>query len=340
MAHPEVVLHIGLHKTATRFLQRAVFRQLDPGRFLVNPDPLFRLLRQAARHPEDQQRAEAAGAAAADARRAAGERTLVISDPSISGDMYSSHVDYRENLDLVHRLFPDARIIYCVRRQSDWLQSAYRQSLVKGRGMPIEQFLNFRDGGFRPRPARRIGGVRNVEALTLRFLEIYRAYAERFGPGNVYLFRQEDLRRRPEAVASWLADALGLDALPPAPERVSGNRSFSALAIRLFFPGVRHWAAMEETADGETQTRGTSKRLVVVGRKLRTTFIRHVFDRVTYRDWDLLERHGMRDIIDAHYEDENEILDRVARLVLDQGPGDAAYRAAFPRPPEQSSVGL
>lgn len=328
MPQPSVVLHIGLHKTATRYLQRAVFRQLDDERFLVNPEPLFHDLRQAARHPGDEQWARAAESAAREARRQAGQRTLVVSDPSISGDMFSSHADYRENLDLVHGLFPEARIIYFVRRQSDWLQSAYRQSLVKGKGAPIEQFLNFRDGEFRPRPGRRVNGIRVIEALSLRFLDIYRAYAERFGPEHVYLFRQEDLRQRPDAVAARLAEALGIPELPPSPQRVSGNRSFSALAIRLFFPGVRQMPTEGEMDISEHNAPGRWPRLTSLGRKLRTTFVRHVFDRLVYKDWDLLRAHGMRRILESHYDSEFATLTMVAERVLDEGPDESALRVA------------
>lgn len=324
----DVILHIGLHKTATRFLQRAVFHRLDTEKFAVNPEPLFSTLRQAARHPGSQGAADEARVAAAEARAAADDRTIVVSDPSISGDMYSSHVDYAQNLALVHELFPDAYVIYFVRQHSDWLQSAYRQALVKGPGMPIERFLNFYEGAFRPRLARRVHGVRNVEALTLRFLEIYRGYADRFGPERVFLFRQEDLRRRPDDVYPRLAEALGLGELPSLPERVSGNRAFSALAIHLFFRGVRGQVTYPppEAARADNKGRGGPWRSPL--RRLRTTFVRHAFDRLVYRDWDLLAADGMRDQLDRQYSAEFEALSRVADEILEQGPGSNARELA------------
>jgi hypothetical protein len=319
------VLHIGLHKTATRFLQRAVFRSLDSRQFLVNPEVLEKPLKRALRSP-GAANVEAAHAAAAAARDQAGTRTLVISDPTISGDMYSSHEDYQRNLELVHDLFPEARVIYFVRRQSDWLLSAYRQALVKGPGMPIERFLNHYEGEFRPRVARRVHGVRNVEALTLRFLDIYRAYADRFGPEQVYLFRQEDLRHDRDAVYARLAEALGLEALPRLPERVSGNRGFSALAIRLFFAGTGRTPRPPRPEDAEPPAPATRRRHPM--RRLRTAFIRHVFDKLIYKDWDLLAHDGMRARLDAHYADDFETLARVAHTVLREGPGPAARARA------------
>jgi hypothetical protein len=320
-----VVLHIGLHKTATRFLQRALFRSLDERSFWVNPQVLQRPLRRALREPSEANR-HAAHEAAAEARAQAGDRTLLISDPTISGDMYSSHVNYQNNLELVHGLFPDARIIYFVRRQSDWLQSAYRQALVKGPGMPIERFLNYYDGAFQPRVARRVYGVRTVEAQTLRFLALYRGYADRFGPDRVYLFRQEDLRQRPEQVYAGLADALGLRELPELPASVSGNRAFSALAIHLFFAGTGRRPAAPSDDDAEGDTPSTRPRHPL--RRLRTLFIRHVFDKMIYKDWDLLAAHGMREQLDRHYGEEFNALTRVASEVMTNGPSARARALA------------
>jgi len=327
MPTPSVVVHIGLHKTATRYLQRGVFAQLDPAHFLVNPEPLARLLRQAVRH-HDPDRAHAARQAAAQARREAAGRTLLLSDPSISGDMYSSHGDYGTNLALIEELFPDARIIYFVRRHADWLQSAYRQSLKKGRAQSLEHFLNFYDGEFRPRTARTVGGVRNVEALRFAFDAIYRAYADRLGADRVYLFRQEDLRQRWHELEPRLAEALGLSALPATPGRVSGNRSFSALAIRLFIAKAGAAPRASEKVGEQGRAPSWWRDMRGGARRLRGVLIQHVFDRLIYRDWDLLEDAGIRKHLEAHYALADERLAGAADRVLVEGPGEAARRAA------------
>jgi len=153
---PSVLLHIGLHKTATRFLQRALLRHLDPDAFLVNPPTLMAALRRAVRQPGANHREALADAARA-ALAEAGRRTLIVSDPGISGDLYNNHADYADNLELIRAVFPEARSLYFVRRPSDWLHSAYRQMLVKGRSAPVEVLLNFRDGAFQPRLAHEGG---------------------------------------------------------------------------------------------------------------------------------------------------------------------------------------
>jgi hypothetical protein len=237
--------------------------------------------------------------------------------------MYSCHEDWQQNRDLVHRLFPDATVLYVVRQHSDWLHSAYRQALVKGPGMPIEFFLNFHDGEFRQREARVVGGARNVNALDLRFLDIYQGYVEAFGAERVYLFRQEDLRTRAEAVHARLAEALGLDELPALPRRVSGNRAFSALAIRLFCPGIYRDPRRVPASPPRSRA---SQRIHRRVRKLRALMIHHVFDKLVYRDEDMLARHGMRSRLDEHYAHADASLSAVAEHILRHGPEPEALR--------------
>lgn len=319
-----VVLHIGLHKTATRFVQRAILSGLESDRFLVNPEPLTSTLRRAMRLATQESRDAAVGLARA-ARDQAGSRTLVISEPSISGDMYSSHANWRENLCFVHALFPEATILYFVRAQADWLQSAYRQSLAKGRGVSLKAFLNFRNGAFTERPARFVGGARTVNALDLAFLDIYHGYAATFGAQSVYLFRQQDLRHRAEDVYARLAEALGVEQIHLPSGRISANRAFSALAIHLLFPGVYFAPKGVGKRSGRF---AWSRRLKHRMRRIRTAFIQHVFDRVAYVDWDMLERGGMRDYLEQHYAEENEALARVAREILARGPSERASALA------------
>lgn len=312
----QVVIHIGLHKTGTRFLQRMVFRQLDPARFNVNPDTLLLPVRAAVRAPENAALAQAAQDAVAAWRASDDHRMLVLSEPHVSGDMYSSHQGYRQNLALIRELFPEARIVFFVRRQSDWLQSAYRQHLVRGRAVPIEVFLNFYDGEFRPRLHRWVYGSRNVEALTLRFLDIYRAYAEAYGEERVFLFRQEDLRKRADTVKQRLAEVLGLPELPEVPRERSQNRSYSALAIYLFHPGVRRPRPTPGPDDIGPPPKRRFSWLRRKARRIRRTLIQYGFDPLIYVDWDLLAKGGMRERIEAHYAKEDEEIKAIAERCL------------------------
>ena len=71
----------------------------------------------------------------------------------------------------VKRVGAEARILYVARAPADWLHSAYRQSLVKGRGGPIETFLNS-DGTFNEKRAVFADGMRNMDARGFRPLNL------------------------------------------------------------------------------------------------------------------------------------------------------------------------
>ncbi|TQE94466.1 MAG: sulfotransferase domain-containing protein [Spiribacter salinus] len=240
-----VVFHIGLHKTGTRFLQRMVFARLDSRRFAFNPPQLANSLRDAFREPSSDAAVEQARAAVEQWRNSGDTRTLVLSIAHASGDMYGMHQGCETNARLVRELLPEARIVYVVRHPASWLQSAYRQSLVKDPGQPIERFLNFYDGRFRRRPAAWVAGNRNVDAHGMRFLEIYRTFARAFGPERVWLFTQEDMRRRSDAVGRSLAELLGLSRLPDPPARALAESLVLGACHSFILSGhlVAAWAA-------------------------------------------------------------------------------------------------
>lgn len=319
-----VLIHIGLHKTGTRYLQREVFGRLDRKRFNVNPPELWRALRRAVREPGNAESAAAAADAVDAWRRHADGRDLILSEPHISGDMYSGHADCATNAALTARLFPEAQIIYFVRNQADWLQSAYRQQLWRGASVPMHVFLNFYEGEFQPRLHRWTYGARTVEALNQRFFGVYEAFAAHYGPQRVHLFRQEDLRSHAAMVRARLAELLGVGSLP-APAKRGHNRSYSALAIRLFHPGTTRRMPPPGVADTGASTRKFPRASGLL-RRLRRIAVQHVFDRMFYHDWDLLAEDDLRSRLDEHYASENASLHSLALRTLEptERGGEAA----------------
>lgn len=319
----QVIIHIGLHKTATRFLDHEVFRPLRDRGIAYNPSEIMQPLRAALEGDADA-RARIREAAAALAER--GVPKLLVSRPGISGDMFDNHHDYRDKCAAIKALFPEARIILFVRHPPDWLASAYRQSLVKGAGGPVETFLNYYRGAFHEKPAYHVRGMRNLEALRLRFLTIHDAYVDAYGADNVFLFRQEDLRDRPADVRTLMEECLG-ESLPAASGGRTRNRGFSALAIWLFCGGWRRPQRPSRLRD-HRPPRWVRRYLQRPVRRLRAALIRHVFDRIMYVDWDLLGRGGMRAQLERHYADESRALERLAAARLEGVRAESAPSAS------------
>jgi len=233
-------------------------------------------------------------------------RTLLLSKPDIPGDMYETYREHPENLALLHRLFPEAHLLYVPRHPVDWLLSAYRQSLVKGAGGPIETFLNFRQGAFQSKPAIFVNGMRNVDAMSFPVASIYEEAVKHYGEEQVSVLCFEHVRANKDRVFEHLCKLLGIEAIAVAePEKIK-NRSFSGLAIKLFCNGNGS-SDIKNTAD--SIPRFVQRWIHRPRRKLRANLIKHGWDSLVYKDWDLLARNDMRNLLTQHYDAEyNRIL--------------------------------
>jgi hypothetical protein len=304
-----VIIHIGLHKTATRFLQKNVFASLGETFFEYNPPQLMTDVHAAFREPQNTGLVQTAVDTAARYTSADG-KPLLISKCDFPGDMYYAYQTHIPSLALMKRIFPRATIIYFVRNPADWLLSAYKQSLVKGNSGTIECFLNFYDGGFQPKMARYMDGMRNIAALELPFLSIYEECRKHYGRENVNVFCYEDLRSDSKALLGTLANCMKVGRLPVESAGKRRNRSFSARAIQLFFPRWRFFRTTPKPS--ESLPPRWKRRLLSPFRQTRANFIRHIFDKISYQDWDLLERHNMRSLLKEKYKAEYAQLGQLA----------------------------
>ena len=311
-----IVVHIGLHKTATRFFQNFVFSQLRGPNLFFNPLELMNSLHQLYRDPADEVCKAGLIEALAHFRSIGDGKCLLISKPDIPGEMYDGYPEHPEYLALLKELMPEAHILYVARYPADWLHSAYRQSLVKGAGGPIETFLNFREGVFGEKRAIYADGMRNIDARRFPVRSIYDYCVEFFGEDQVMLMCFEHVRSNKERVLECLWKLIGLDEPPYLePDRVK-NRSFSAKAIERFCSGgaaPKRPAVFSDTGPAHVYWRYCLRPL----RKLRANFIKHGYDNVSYHDWNLMERGGMRALLDEIYEAEYEQLLRISQATLE-----------------------
>jgi hypothetical protein len=234
----EVFIHVGLHKTGTSFLQERVFPSLPEVRFV---HPTHRL-------------SEGAGpieafffdmffrnAACIDieghAKRihswmeALDEDKVLISSEAVVGWPVENHFNLRNNVELLATLFPRARILFVVRRQDDWAESAYRQVLRSGFSTSIERYLNFRAGEFGRYNIGLYNGP-NLDARDLDWAAFHRLLATRFEGGCLTLPYEQLRADRADFFAQlleWL-DVQGWS-LPPGEDRV--NEAWSPASLML-----------------------------------------------------------------------------------------------------------
>lgn len=212
-AHPRPVVHIGLHKTGSTWLQRHVFSRMDLG-FAVIPcnrkvvhdlalsDP-FRYQQSATAQLLDLQ-------VVSTARR--GLRP-VLTHERLSGAVESGHADAQLIADRIIALDP-AAVIVGVREQRRLAASAYGQYIRDGGVMTLRQFLTT--------PRRGVGLAHLFNWRSLEFDVLIKYYIDRLGPERVTVVPLEMLAegeaRVLRSLAQW-SSSPGLRSDPPTPAR-------------------------------------------------------------------------------------------------------------------------
>lgn len=219
-----LLLHIGLHKTGTSWLQEvvipdsgnrlsAVGARFEPRRDIVWPHPYhFNAAALRAKYDPMVAEVEARGL------------IPVISDERLSGNPLSGGFDTRLLVDRLADLFPQARVLLVLREQRSMLASIYDQYVRTGGGCAIERFLDPGSRGVTPW----------FRAEYLMFDRLVAHLHDRFGREQVLVLPYERLLADPEgfqrAIFAFAGDA---DAQPaPAEARVNAGRAAVHLAIQ------------------------------------------------------------------------------------------------------------
>jgi len=119
----EIVIHVGLHKTGTTFLQRRVFPKMDVN-FIEHPKKFLLDLKQ--------------------------DKINVISEEELSG---RPHYIYEKNMrykfaDSLYSMFPNAKIIVGFRKTDSWLNSLWKQYVWRGGTKSKEEFVSLFKGDY------------------------------------------------------------------------------------------------------------------------------------------------------------------------------------------------
>jgi hypothetical protein len=225
------IVHIGLHKTATSWFQRAVWPHVTTHRVL------------------DRERVRAAILAppvfAFDARAARAELELdapgpppLICEEDLSGVLHNglaSGYVAREAAVRVRELLPDARIALFVRAQPAAILSSYQQYLREGGTASLARYLF-------PEAYRHLGHARpfkypKFDASAFDYRPLVEHYDGLFGRENVHVFAYEHLAADPEALIGEMAERLAfrLGDPPPVARRVNAGYRAGLMPLARFF---------------------------------------------------------------------------------------------------------
>jgi len=187
----ELYLHIGLHKTGTTFLQDYIFPNLKGIEYYYKPTNVIGNL---------------------DTLSLTINGKTLVSDEEISFSMPDrDHTTRLDFIQVLHKNFPNAKIILGLRQYERWLKSCYSQYIKAG------GYLKFNDykqkyPHLKPSEYRRI---------------IYTLWGEE----NVFVYWQENLRKTPQIILKELCDFI--DVKVPTYPKTSSNVSLKGWKLSL-----------------------------------------------------------------------------------------------------------
>jgi hypothetical protein len=183
--HPQVLIHIGYHKTGTSFLQDYVFDNTALGfktaltsaqvaKTLINPHPFVF-------------DAQAAQAEVYPLLCAIAEQQFhpVITREGLSGRLFYGGTESFEYLRRLYDVLPNARILIVIREQDSILLSTYNQFLRRGGRESLRSFLQNRDD------------VVRFDRIQFAYHHLIGAYQQRFGHDAVLVLPFESFRKAP-----------------------------------------------------------------------------------------------------------------------------------------------
>ena len=207
------LIHIGYHKTGTKWLRGGLFLNKAAGYHWIDKDtpPVRRIVRE---HPLEFD---------ADASRSEFEPLLaeaetkglmpVICWGRLAGQAFSGGYDTKEIADRLKAVFPDGRIVVVVREQRSMIVSTYKQYVKAGGPSRVEGFLEpGADQGWR------------IPMFDYEYFEYHRLlgyYRSLFGADNVLALPYDELVRDRRGFLTKIGEFSGR----PVPDKVLAEMS-------------------------------------------------------------------------------------------------------------------
>jgi len=179
----KICFHIGYHKTASSWLQFNVFPKCPDICFLNPPGDKYREhFRQQVLFDDDFSfDLEGAGSdfyAEIDKKRKNNQKVILLSEEDLSGHMYNGY-NSRRHADRLKSLAPAAKIVIVIRRQQDYVRSAYSFYVKRGGALSPGRWMKDIEI-----PASQIIGKLNYHKLIEYYFSI-------FGKENVLVLPYE-----------------------------------------------------------------------------------------------------------------------------------------------------
>ncbi|QTN38494.1 hypothetical protein HZ996_04810 [Cryomorphaceae bacterium] len=230
----ETIVHIGLHKTGTKYLQHHLFPKLDVEGFNYNPEPFTQYAMDYIKAEASDRPLVLKAIIREREELKKDNRKKLISKEIMCGDLFSAYRNWKENVKGLKDVFGECKIIVSLRFQPNWLISCYRESVHEHHYQPIEKFLAYdseSDEFLRDVSPRNNLGFAQLDALRLDYEKMLSELYQTFDRENVFVYFFEDFKRDRTAVIERILDFIGSGAVEPKPISGIPNRGYSAASI-------------------------------------------------------------------------------------------------------------
>jgi hypothetical protein len=330
----DIYLHIGLHKTGTKFYQHKFFNFLDKNNINYNDHQLKQYLFDYIKLSERQYNSEAKRDLKFNINKLIINRInkinkkILISAEIMSQDCFHGYPKWDESIKTLKEIFPSAKIIVSFRYQLDWLLSCYRETIHMHH---YQSFMDFIDVHSENKYAKinpyELDWRKNIEGI-YKFFE----------PKNVKILFYEDFKENSKKHIEEILEYIKHPKFEVNNKTIP-NKGYSALAINLsiikskIFPyfthrpvfffgengvpaGTEEYSALpKEPFWGEYFLRDNEEIREVgypniswLSRLKRyftwRYFIKEVFDKLIYIDWDIIKHKKSE--LDDHYKKINK----------------------------------
>jgi len=225
----KVIIHVGMCKAASTYLQHAIFPYVKNAYCVRrrNKDAIGDLLLKMKVFNPVLLNSEEEKKAIDRFLDTVSEESIVISDEWLFGTAWENFYNNYYVTEFLKEIFPQAKILLVIRRQVEWCESIYNQVIKAGFGLKADTFFNFHDNSFHD---AKINYSVRVNVRQLNLYKYTRFYYRHFGKENVLVLPYELFKKDSKAFLSRLYDYFQLQPVYPEYGRPI-NRSISSLSL-------------------------------------------------------------------------------------------------------------
>jgi len=289
LAFVRTLIHIGLPRTASTFLQRQVFPKIREVEFYGVDTCFYSEAFQRLLYEDDSLYTQPRR----DQLIQTKSENILLSNELFCGQSFAMNATNRSRTAIrLKQVFPEAEIVLMLRNQLQLLESLYSIAVYGGYYKKPDEFLNFGNSGTRYNTFSE-----NEHAEAYLFTPLVDLYKEKFKRVHVFLF--EDFSANPDQFVQNMASELNIELNSPIVHTKKENKSLGQRQISYFRKVNRAKSLLEWSSLGKSIYR---QKLwfgehVIQGKK-RFQFSRDLAERIKayYRNDNIRLLNSLKDL--------------------------------------------